>query len=218
MGALVGFAALLGPYFLLEPLFVAILPHLPVSINIKIALATSLVMMVAVLVIIAALAAYGKSVRDIGVGKPKVLYAAHALVAFFAYFVITLTVQVVASAFFGLNAEEPQELGYTTPGGAEVFAALIPLVFITPFAEELIFRGFIFTGFRRHLPFWVAAVGVSALFGLVHGQWNVGLDVFVMSLVSCYLVEKTGSLWPSIFLHVFKNGVAFCLLYLYNGG
>ena len=91
------------------------------------------------------------------------------------------------------------------------------LVFLTPFAEELVFRGFMLTGFRRRLPFWAAAILVSALFGLVHGQWNVGLDVFIMSMVACYLVKTSQSLWPAIFLHMYKNAIAFYLIYLYNG-
>ncbi|HVI69827.1 MAG TPA: CPBP family intramembrane glutamic endopeptidase, partial [Magnetospirillaceae bacterium] len=99
----------------------------------------------------------------------------------------------------------------------QLIAAFITLVLVTPFTEELIFRGFVFAGFRRRLPFWLAALGVSALFAWIHGQWNVGLDVFVMSLVGCYLIEKTKNLWSAIFLHMLKNGVAFYLVYLYNG-
>lgn len=215
---MIGFLALMAPWFLLEPFFAATLPYISLSINVKIALATSLTMLLSLLVIVAALAAYQKKFRDIGVDQPKWTYLAKALLAFVGYFALTLCLQTVARTFFGLDAEETQELGYQAVSGLELVAAFVPLVILTPFVEELIFRGFVFTGFRRHLPFWIAALGVSALFGLVHGQWNVGLDVFAMSMVSCYLVEKTNSLWPSIFLHVIKNSVAFYLLYLYNGG
>jgi membrane protease YdiL (CAAX protease family) len=144
---------------------------------------------------------------------------ANAVVALVVYIGVSMLLQVLVKAIFGdsYNAEETQELGYAALTGVELAIAGICLVVLAPFTEEIIFRGFMYRGLRRQLPFWLAAFVVSAIFGLVHGQWNVGLDVFAMSLISCYLVEKTGSLWPSIFLHSLKNAVAFCIVYLYNG-
>ena len=218
MGITVGVLALLGPWFLLEPFFGWLLPVLPVSLNIKYSVVTIIIELVAILVIVAALAAYNKKFSDLGTNKPKWLYLGNAMVAFLVYIAISLLLQVVAQAIFGdsYKADQPQELGFQALSGWELLAAFIPLVILTPFAEEIIFRGFIFKGVRRKTPFWVAAVVVSALFGLAHGQWNVGLDVFAMSMISCYLVEKTGSLWPSIFLHVIKNALAFSLVYIFS--
>lgn len=220
MGILVSLGALLAPWFLLEPVFQAVIPILPASINVKIAIMTGVAMLVGLLIIVAALAAYNKRLRDIGLNKPKFLYFANAFVALVVYIAASMVVQIVIKAIFGesYNADETQDLGYSALGGVEIAVAFICLVVLAPFTEEVIFRGFMFRGLRRHLPFWITALAVSAIFGLVHGQWNVGLDVFAMSLISCYLVEKTGSLWPSIFLHVLKNAVAFCIVYLYNGG
>lgn len=215
---LIAALALLGPWFLLEPLFAATLPYVPVSLNVKVSLVTIAVEAVAVLIIALALMAYRKKFRDIGLDKPKILYVVQACVALCGYIVLSIVVQMVAVNFFSVNADEPQQLGYAALSGFEIALAFLPLVLLTPLAEELIFRGFMFTGIRRKAPFWVAAIAVSAFFGTMHGQWNVGLDVFVMSMVSCYLVEKTGSLWPSIILHVLKNGLAFLLVYIYNVG
>ena len=220
MSIVVGIVALLGPWFLLEPLFAQVLPLLPIGFNLKVSIVTVLIELLAIGVIAAALAAYNKKFADIGVNKPKLLHLANAFVAFFVYIAVSIVLHSIAQYLFSgtYNAEQPQELGYDGLSGIEIVAAFIPLVLLTPLAEELIFRGFMFKGIRRHTPFWVTAIAVSALFGVAHGQWNVGLDVFSMSLISCYLVEKTGSLWPSIFLHVIKNGLAFSLVYLYNVG
>lgn len=218
MGIAVGILALLGPWFLLEPFFAWLLPILPVSLNVKFSVVTIIIEVVAILVIATALAAYNKKFSDLGLHKPKWLYLARALVAFIVYLAISIVLQTVVRAVFGesYNAEQPQELGYTGLNGWELAAAFVPLVLLTPVAEEVIFRGFVFKGVRRRVPFWVAAVIVSGLFGWAHGQWNVGLDVFAMSMLSCYLVEKSGSLWPSIFLHVIKNGLAFSLVYIFT--
>ncbi len=210
--------AIQAPLLLVQPFAEVFIPFLPIATNIKVAILTAIITVLSVGVIAAVLAAYGKNFRDIGVNRPTWLFAGKAFLAFVVYIAVSMCMQYVARRFFGLNAGESQELGYSSnPGEAELTAIFIVLVVLRPFAEELIFRGFVLTGLRRRLPFWVAAIVVSALFGWIHGQWNVGLDVFVMSMVSCYLVEKTKSLWPAIFLHMFKNGVAFYLVYLYNG-
>jgi membrane protease YdiL (CAAX protease family) len=216
IGVAVALLALYGPWFLLEPI-APVIVQLPLDRNARIAIITSLAGVISLSVVVAALAMYGKKLRDIGFTKPTLLHLAKALAGFAMYFVISIIFAVIGHSFFGLNTEQPQQLGYSAPNGIGLVLAFISLVMVAPLSEEAIFRGFLFTGFRRQLPFWTAALGVSAIFGLVHGQWNVGLDVFAMSLISCYLVEKTKSLWPSIFLHAVKNGVAFYLIYLYNG-
>lgn len=218
VGTLVAFLALVGPWILLDPLFTALFPLLQVSVNIKIALATAIVGIFALLIVGLALLIYNKKFKDIGWNRPKFEYLTKAVAFFVLYFVVSLAVQIVAARFFGLDTQQAQDLGYQTLNPLEKLIAFIPLVLITPIMEETIFRGFMFTGFRAQMSFWPAAITSSAVFGLVHGQWNVGLDVFVMGIVSCYLFEKTKSIWPSVLLHTIKNGVAFYLLYLYNGG
>jgi membrane protease YdiL (CAAX protease family) len=57
-------------------------------------------------------------------------------------------------------------------------------------------------------------VATSVLFGLIHGQWNVGVDVFVLSMVACSLREVTGSIWAGILLHMLKNALAFYIIFV----
>lgn len=217
-GLVIGLLALWAPAFLLGPVVASLLPGLPVSDNIKVAILHSAIIVVEIGIVLTALAAYGKNVTAIGMARLKGSHLGWAIGGFLAYFALTIVLSTIAQMYTNINYEEPQELGYQALSGIELIAAFVPLVILTPFAEEMIFRGFMLKGFRRRLPFWAATILVSIIFAVAHGQWNVGLDVFAMSIVSCYLVEKTASLWPSIFLHIIKNGVAFYLLYLYNGG
>ena len=55
---------------------------------------------------------------------------------------------------------------------------------------------------------------VSILFGVLHGQWNVGVNVFALSLVLCGLREITGTIYAGMIVHILKNALAFYLLYL----
>lgn len=141
-----------------------------------------------------------------------ILYAAIGYVVSYAALIL---VGSLAALVPGFNANQPQNTGFSmtlAPGDALV--VFVSLVVIAPVLEEIIFRGYLFGTLRRSVPVWAAAIITSLLFGLAHGQWNVGIDVFLLSLVSCYLRYRTGSLWASILLHVLKNGVATYLLYV----
>ena len=52
----------------------------------------------------------------------------------------------------------------------------------------------------------------------MHFQWNVGVNVFALSVVLCALREITGTIYAGILTHMIKNGVAFYLLYLVGIG
>lgn len=88
------------------------------------------------------------------------------------------------------------------------------LVLVGPLVEELIFRGYLYGKIRQKTTAWLATLIVSILFGLAHGQWNVGLITFVMSIGMCLCREVTGSLYPAIIIHMIKNGLAFVLLFI----
>lgn len=96
----------------------------------------------------------------------------------------------------------------------EYLLAFVTLVVIAPLAEEILFRGYLYGKIRSKVPLWVAVLLVSLLFAVVHGQWNVAIDVFALSVVLCTLRELTGSIWSGVLLHMIKNGVAFYFLFV----
>lgn len=135
------------------------------------------------------------------------------------YALLTAGVLIVAGRWLGVDTGQQQDLGFATLSGGELLLGFIVLVVLTPIFEEAVFRGFLYGRLRRtKLPWWVPAVIVSALFGLAHGQWNVGLDVFVLSMVACVLREMTGSIWAGVVLHMAKNMLAFMLTFVFVSG
>lgn len=138
--------------------------------------------------------------------------AGYVIYAFCASLLVYLVVQFVP----GFNATQAQEVGFSNlVQRYEMVLAFITLVVIAPLAEETLFRGYLYGKLRKAVPLWVAIILTSALFGLLHGQWNVGLDVFVLSIVMCILRELTGSIWAGVLLHMIKNGLAFFILFIY---
>lgn len=160
--------------------------------------------------------AYGLNFRDLGLSKFKLRDLWLALGGFAVYFIASIVISAVFQAVVPYDENQMQDIGFSNPTGIEVYLVFLAIVILAPLAEELLFRGFIFQGFRKKMPFWPTAILVSLLFALVHWQVNVGLDVFALSLVLCWLRERTGSLWPGIILHSTKNLVAFLLLFVFQ--
>jgi membrane protease YdiL (CAAX protease family) len=134
-----------------------------------------------------------------------------------------LVIYAVAQSVPGFNASERQEIGFQDLSRQyEYILAFLTLVIIAPIAEEAIFRGFLYGKLRKVAPLWVAVLVTSLLFGLLHMKWdggliagiNVGIDVFILSIVMCSLREVTGSIWAGILLHMMKNGLAYYLLFI----
>jgi len=164
------------------------------------------------------------TLRSIGWRAPQWIGVVYALAGFFVYFIVYAVLLGIATHLFpSLNVNQKQQLGFNNAAGSlNLWLAFLSLVVLPPLAEETVFRGFVFTGLRNKLtPVW-AAVITSLLFASAHlefgsGQpllWVAAIDTFTLSLVLCYLRQKTDSLWPGIFLHALKNGIAFVSLFL----
>lgn len=126
-----------------------------------------------------------------------------------------LLIYTVTQLIPGFNVNQQQDLGFSNVSQRyELILAFLTLVIIAPLAEEMLFRGYLYGKLRKAVPLWVAMLVTSILFGVLHGQWNVGIDVFVLSLVMCTLREMTGSIWAGVLLHMIKNGLAFFLLFV----
>jgi len=136
-----------------------------------------------------------------------------------------LIVYVISSAiisliffkiFPGMNINQAQEVGFSDlTQKYQYILAFITLVIVTPIAEETLFRGYLFGKLKKyHIPVWIAMIVTSVLFGAIHGQWNLAIDTFVLSMVMCLLRQITGNLWAPILLHMVKNGIAYYILFI----
>ena len=74
-----------------------------------------------------------------------------------------------------------------------------------PLSEELLFRGILFERLRVALPFFWAALGSAAFFGLVHGNWAQGIYAALMGLVLAWLYEKKKRLREPVLFHSMAN-------------
>lgn len=128
--------------------------------------------------------------------------------------VSALSASLVERLWPSFDPAQEQDLGLgqiDTP--LEYISTFILLVMVAPLVEEVVFRGILFSGWRRH-GFIIGAFVSSLFFGLAHWQPNVVLATIVLGWILAYLYEKTGSLWAPIALHSAKNLLAFALVYV----
>lgn len=143
-------------------------------------------------------------------------------VGLIASLILAAGLVAIFSLFPWFDADQVQDVGFSVYiSGIDRVIAFITLVVIAPIAEEIIFRGWLYSRVRgrlNNLPEWggvvVSTLIVSVLFGALHGQWNVGVNVFCLSVVLCVMREITGTIYAGMLTHMLRNGLAFYLLYV----
>lgn len=141
-----------------------------------------------------------------------------SILGFIATLVISGIILTVLQNLHLVDSTQTQNIGYSNlTNGFDRAVAFIALVVVTPFFEELIFRGWLYRRLKAKSGVAVAIALTAILFGALHGQWNVGITVGVMSIVMCVEQELTGTIYAGILTHMIKNGVAFWLIYIVMG-
>jgi CAAX protease family protein len=103
-----------------------------------------------------------------------------------------------------------KELGVCNPGIGIALAAVLSIVVLAPFAEEIFFRGFFFAGLRTRWSVWPSALLSGAIFGLVHAPTGptAAIPLAGLGVGLAWLYDKTGSIWPCMLAHFLNNALA----------
>jgi uncharacterized protein len=148
----------------------------------------------------------------LGLRRPLRSPLKFAAAAYIAYIVFALAYGAVVHPH---QRDITRDLGFGHGDLGTVVAGVLIIV-AAPISEEIFFRGFIFGGFRRRLSFPVAAVLSAAIFGLFHytggGSEAVIPQLAFLGLALAWVYEETGSIYPTIALHMLNNAFAFAIL------
>jgi membrane protease YdiL (CAAX protease family) len=129
---------------------------------------------------------------------------------------------IIAGIFINLFApditNEQQNIGFNNINThADNIFAFVSLVLLPPIGEEILTRGYLFSGLRMTWRFWPAALVTSLFFGAAHLEfgnggplvWAAAIDTCLLSFVLCYLRERSGALYAGMMVHMLNNFVAF---------
>ncbi len=87
----------------------------------------------------------------------------------------------------------------------------LAIIVVAPLFEELFFRGFLFAGIAAsRLGVTGAVLLTAALWAGLHMQYKLYdmTSVFLLGLMFAIARHRSGSLWPSLSMHIFANLVA----------
>jgi len=159
---------------------------------------------------------YRTTAKELGLADaPKLVHVLWVPLAFAGYILLSSILTTIGTLTPFYDKTSVQDVGFANLTHTyEYILAFLTLVVIAPIAEEVLFRGYLLGKLRKNVSLLVSIFVTSVLFAIVHLSFNVGVDVFALSIVLCLLRVKTGSLWPSILLHMTKNGLAFYLLFI----
>lgn len=136
-----------------------------------------------------------------------------------------LILAVLSACLYGNSLVQARGWPHASSSGMEaIYAELGPPVlfavfgFFTPFVEELVFRGILYTGLRECLSVPAAVLLTSAVFGTYHGDPVQGVYAFCISIVFCLSMELLRKFEAPWMLHSLANTVPLALSYLHAWG
>lgn len=191
-------------------------------------LVTALSFSLAIVIAIMAPKAFSNSrttLKELGLSDyPRWMDIILAVLAFVVYLIASSLTVMLVTMLVPFEINHSQELPFDSSmltSAAEYWLVFSTLVLVAPFAEEVLFRGYMYGKLRKFAPVWVSVLVASIAFGLAH-LWAPGsalqvmvtIDTFVISLFLCLLREHTGAIWASFLLHAIKNCLAFYVLFI----
>jgi membrane protease YdiL (CAAX protease family) len=107
------------------------------------------------------------------------------------------------------------QLSQLTPSSALLGAGmLLSVALIVPFAEELFFRGALFTALTRSGPAFVAIWTTSIAFALAHQEPRNWAPLLLVALALGCLRSLGGSIWSGVALHAAFNAATLSFVFM----
>lgn len=127
-------------------------------------------------------------------------------------FLVSFLYVFLMNSIFGMDAPSSKIEVLVENRSISSNILLVVVAVIAPFSEEIFFRGFVYSAFKKR---WGVNAGLflsSFLFALVHLEIYSFIPLMIIGWILAYLFEKTKSLMPAIFLHGVYNLILILIL------
>lgn len=135
-----------------------------------------------------------------------------ALFVILGMYPINIAVSYVLISLFPTSADNVVTTFSTIMDGNIVGVFFV--IAVTPaVCEEMLFRGLIYHSMKERYRASVAIAIVAVLFGVYHMSLVKFIPTGLLGLVLCYVVHKTGSIYPSMMMHFINNALSVLVTY-----
>ncbi|MCX8082589.1 MAG: CPBP family intramembrane metalloprotease [bacterium] len=135
-------------------------------------------------------------------------------------FIMGISFAVFKKIGFSPEPQQVMLIYFQTDSFYLLFIMFILSCIVAPFAEEIIFRGIIYTGLKKRFSVKASIILSSLIFALLHNEIFVLTGLFTFGIFLSYLFEKYENLWLSISVHFFNNFLTTIIVliakYFYN--
>lgn len=154
------------------------------------------------------------SFRDLGINYysiAKTLW--YSFLSLIVIFLISFLYVYILNSLFNIEAPQSKIEQLVRNRSISANILLFVVAVVAPFCEELYFRGFLYSAFKKS---WGVTAGLflsSFLFALAHMEPYSFIPIMIIGWIFAYIFEKTKSLFPVIFLHAIYNLVSILILF-----
>jgi membrane protease YdiL (CAAX protease family) len=130
------------------------------------------------------------------------------LLIFFVSFVYVLALR----AIFGIEAPSSKIDELVRSGNVSGNILIVVTAVVAPFCEEIYFRGFLYSAFKKNFGVTIGIFLSSFLFAAAHLEPYSFIPIMVIGWILAYIFEKTKSIFTVIFLHSAYNLILISIL------
>jgi uncharacterized protein len=173
------------------------------------ALASSLMMVgcVALLLAVCFELAFANRLRDpAAFGAARARRWVSGIAIFLPVGFVILVITSILTTVIGLPGDNRIPTGGSSLGYTIAVSVLV--VIVAPWTEEMMIRGFLFSGLNRRFGFWPAAFASALVWSSLHLVWGVLIIFTAEGILLAWLRARTGSVLPGIGLHGTWNTLA----------
>ncbi len=129
--------------------------------------------------------------------------------------IVSFAVISILESVQGTPVEQPEQIPLEGDPAREILVLLgISVVVLAPIAEEIFFRGLLFSGLRRWMRAWPAVLASSAIFAVTHIIPLVMAPIFALGILLAWVVERRRSIVPAIAAHMTFNGFGYWVMFV----
>lgn len=164
---------------------------------------------------------WGMTLRNLGLGRQQLVRGikeglSHGPLVF----ILVIFTGVIVELFYPISPSEVQpftEMVLQASSPIQLAVLFIFGVIIAPFAEELYFRGLLFTVLKQNLGLVGGIVVSGIVFGLLHFDLPRFLPLMVGGMALAILYHKSKSLYAPMIAHGVWNALMFFIILFVEG-
>ncbi|MFZ0693098.1 MAG: type II CAAX endopeptidase family protein [Alphaproteobacteria bacterium] len=161
----------------------------------------------------------GFSWTDLGVRPIDGKWVLPAILAAFGGLFAAGAISQITERYFNTPMMD-QYMSELVPGGItwqRAVALIATIGILVPIAEELLFRGVLYTWLRQRLTILPCVLISAALFALAHGNRQMVIQIFIVGIVLALIYEKSRSILVSGLVHMTVNTFSLAVIFYYAG-